>query len=214
MAGNIPEEGESKSEQYLSLCFGNVVRSSQPLPELHPDRSSSGTDSTGFLSPSAPPGTEGDGVGEPVPPPSGSKGPHRRVRAPVPQPRCPHPALPLGTAAARRIFQRSEIRRWGRQLFAVSACPWRCLLLGKVICQALGLVSGTATVVWGREQGTATPVENQQRECSKDGDPAADSPVPSVGVALSVGEMAFQSRSGQTSLLSKEQAAGMLQLGL
>lgn len=35
MVGNILEEGESKREQYLSLCFGKVVRSSQPPPELH-----------------------------------------------------------------------------------------------------------------------------------------------------------------------------------
>ena len=35
MVGNVLEEGESKKEQYLSLCFGEVVRSSQPPPELH-----------------------------------------------------------------------------------------------------------------------------------------------------------------------------------
>lgn len=69
-------------------------------------------------------------------------------------------------------------------------------------------------VVWGREQDTATSVEDLQREYSKDGDSAVDSPAPSVSVALSVREMPFQSWLGRTNLLSKEQAAGMLQLGL
>lgn len=69
-------------------------------------------------------------------------------------------------------------------------------------------------VAWRREQDTATPMENLQREYSKDGDSAAESPAPSVSVALSVREMPFQSWLGRTNLLSKEQAAGMLQLGL
>ena len=69
-------------------------------------------------------------------------------------------------------------------------------------------------MVWGREQGTATPMENVQREYSKDGDTAADSPAPSVSVALSIGKMPFQSWLGRTDLLTKQQAAGTLQLGL
>lgn len=35
VVGKLLEEGESKREQYLSLCFGKVVRSSQAPPELH-----------------------------------------------------------------------------------------------------------------------------------------------------------------------------------
>lgn len=35
VVGKLLEEGESKREQCLALCFGKVVRSSQPPPELH-----------------------------------------------------------------------------------------------------------------------------------------------------------------------------------
>lgn len=66
----------------------------------------------------------------------------------------------------------------------------------------------------GQGAGTATPVENLQREYSKDGDSATDSPALTISVALSIREMPFQSWLGRTNLLSKEQAAGMLQLGL
>lgn len=68
-------------------------------------------------------------------------------------------------------------------------------------------------MVWGREQVTATPMENLQHQSSKGGDSAAGSAAPSASVASSMREMPFQSWLGMTNL-SKEQAAGMLQLGL
>lgn len=55
--------------------------------------------------------------------------------------------------------------------------------------------------------------ESAAHECSRGGNTSADSPALSVTVALLASEMFFQLSLGKT-VLAKEQAAGMLQLGL
>lgn len=65
--------------------------------------------------------------------------------------------------------------------------------------------------VW--EQGTATPMQNLQHECSRGGNISADSPALSVTEALLASEMFFRLSLART-VLAKEQAAGTLQLGL
>lgn len=66
-------------------------------------------------------------------------------------------------------------------------------------------------MMWGREQDTATPMENLQHEYSKDGDTAADSPTLSVSMALFIREVPFQSWLGRTNVL---QGTGSLDIAV